>query len=104
MEELLFCFEKKIKKKLSFSVCKTRPLATRARGGINKLESYIRLDWKSLPGTNTPAFGANIDCWGIIIHNTSFSSLVMNGPKKLECYIRLNSKSLPGTNTLAFQA
>jgi hypothetical protein len=68
-----------------------------------KLECYIRLDWNSLPGTNTPAFGANIDGWGII-HNTLFSSSVMNGLNKLECYIRLDWKSLPGTNTLAFQA
>ncbi len=36
------------------------------------------------------------------IHNTSFPSLLTNGPKKLECYKTLPLKGLPGRNTLAY--
>ncbi len=37
---------------------------------------------------------------GTVIHNTLFSSQLMNGPNKLECYITPGWKGLPGTNTL----
>jgi hypothetical protein len=35
-------------------------------------------------------------------HNTSFSSLLINGPNKLECYIALSKKGLSGANALAY--
>ncbi len=44
-----------------------------------------------------------VDFWDRI-HNTRFSSLVINGPNKLDCFITLGFKGLPGTNTVAYWA
>jgi hypothetical protein len=41
--------------------------------------------------------------WGHM-HNTSFSSQLMNGPNNLKCYNTLGWNGLPGTNTLAYSA
>ncbi len=38
------------------------------------------------------------------IHNTSFSSLLMNGANKLECYITQVSTGLPRTRSLVYWA
>ncbi len=38
------------------------------------------------------------------IHNTSFSSQLMNGLNKLECYIAIGWKGLQRSNTLAYWA
>jgi hypothetical protein len=80
----------------------------------NKLECYIRVSWKGLPGTNTLAYRAlllatkKMKCceygpWSHI-DNTSFYLQPMVGSNKLECYIILSWKCLPGTNTLAYRA
>jgi hypothetical protein len=41
------------------------------------------------------------DSW-VHIHNTSFSSLITNGPDKLECYNIEYCKGLSGANALAY--
>jgi hypothetical protein len=39
-----------------------------------------------------------------LIHNTSFYSLLMNGPNKLECCLYTRLERLARTNTLAYWA
>ncbi len=79
--------------------------------GTNKLECYIKLGWKGLAVANTLTYQAclmNMKCCEYkpsnCIHNTSFSSVLTNGPNKLKCYIKLGWKGLPVTNTLTYQA
>jgi hypothetical protein len=43
----------------------------------------------------------SLEAWDRI-HNTSYSSKIINGPNKLECCITLGWKCLPVTKTLAY--
>jgi hypothetical protein len=80
--------------------------------GPNKLECYITILEKL--AKNRLAYLAHtyitkkIKCCEYspcdYIHNTSFSSQLMNGPNKLECYITQHWKGLPKTNSLAYLA
>jgi hypothetical protein len=78
--------------------------------GPDKLECYITLSGKGKPWANNPASWAISKLqrkWTVVnsntnyIHNTSFSSQLMNGPDKLEYYITISGKGKPWTNTLA---
>ncbi len=65
----------------------------------SKLQSYIKIGWKALPGSRINLF--KIQRQGLFSQHF-ISLLVTNGPNKLECYITLGRKVLPGTKTLAY--
>ncbi len=72
---------------------------------LNKLECYVTVDRKGLPGRNTGLFDPFKRYQGrkfcecckhfIFLVTTEYTY-------KLECYITLGRKGLPGVNTLAY--
>ncbi len=113
-----YCTLLKVMQKMMCCECNSRSLiqntlfSSHFMNGPNKLECYTTLGWKCLPGPNTVAYCTLLKvtqkmmCCEYdsrsLIHNTLFSSQLMNGPNKLECYTTLGWKCLPGPNTLAY--
>jgi hypothetical protein len=77
----------------------------------NRMECYITLNWKGLPGTNTLAYLVYIklskmrccEHSSLKPYSQHFILYVTyDKPNKHECYNTLGLKGLPGTNTLAY--